>query len=738
MFASVGITEEQVFGDLYHAWLKDTGEKNTNDSRKLFREVMEHGFGERQITLRKERLGANVAASLAALLHRSPLSRLDLHGNTLRDAGCEMIAYLIRDIPNLLYLDLGANDIGPLGMQTLSYVLSGHKKLQTIILGSSKHDAYANRINASSAILLLESCLRSRTLRHLDLSGSMIGEHGSKVKSNGTTPGFIVGPPRRNSEQPSSSVARRNQIGFMKTPLTPAAASGGAGNPVSADMGDDANNLNDDHSGVGNGGYCRPVDVLAELISTSSTLTTLKLREVMLTTSEALRLVTAARESSSLAFIDLSGNALTRAVGDAFGELIRARAGFQSPSALHTILLNNNPLMRSNRGMPPPLLFSALSRDSILVQLHLDSCGIDDAAMEPLCLALGSNNQLQSLHLKNNAITATGAVSLARVLYRHSHLMDVSLEGNVLKDEGICAFAQMLECNSTLLSLNLARTWMGECGVVALGVSLNKNKMLQRLQIDDNHFTDEAGEAFAALLESNRFLLRCGLSGNSMGFHTVLRVEKITARNREEYRNAEKVDLEKNVIHLHYQMYKLDEARTELENLRQRKIEMGRTLDAFEVQFKQETSNVAKKLQDLQEALAGCMEKEAHCLNEKRRLDDELEQAHKKAEVDMETLKERLEVVANAREKMEEEHRNLKAQVDDMTHNGPQREAAKRQQLREINEDRQQWASQRREYRAAISEVQAALKELREKGIEVSKASGPKQSKKKKKKKSNA
>ncbi|EAN99042.1 hypothetical protein, conserved, partial [Trypanosoma cruzi] len=69
MFASVGVSEEQVFGDLYLAWLKDTGEKNSNDSRKLFREVVERGFGERQIILRKERLGANVAASLAALLH---------------------------------------------------------------------------------------------------------------------------------------------------------------------------------------------------------------------------------------------------------------------------------------------------------------------------------------------------------------------------------------------------------------------------------------------------------------------------------------------------------------------------------------------------------------------------------------------------------------------------------------------------------------------------------------------
>ncbi|ESL10682.1 hypothetical protein TRSC58_01580 [Trypanosoma rangeli SC58] len=172
MFASVGVSEEQVFGDLYLAWLKDTGEKNNNDSRKLFRELMEHGFRERQIVLRKERLGANVVASLASLLHRSPLARLDLHGNTLRDSGCEMVAHLLRDIPNLLYLDLGANDIGPQGIQALSYVVATHKKLQTLILGSSVHDAYANRIDAASATSLLEGCLRSRTLRHLDLSGS--------------------------------------------------------------------------------------------------------------------------------------------------------------------------------------------------------------------------------------------------------------------------------------------------------------------------------------------------------------------------------------------------------------------------------------------------------------------------------------------------------------------------------------------------------------------------------------
>ncbi|RNF18723.1 uncharacterized protein Tco025E_04531 [Trypanosoma conorhini] len=716
MFASVGVSEEQVFGDLYLAWLKDTGEKNSNDSRKLFRELMEHGFRERQIVLRKERLGANAAASLASLLHRSPLTRLDLHGNTLRDSGCEMVAHLVRDLPNLLYLDLGANDIGPQGIQALSYVVAAHKKLQTLILGSAAQDAYANRINAASATSLLEGCLRSRTLRHLDLSGSTIGEPDDRSRLYGAAGAveFNVAPPLRFSSRPSSSVARRNQASSTTQASSSGKGPDGGGGGAAGAGGAGSGATDDAESGL-DGHLRRPIDVLAELIRTSATLTTLKLREVRLTTDAALRIIHAAMESASFAFVDLSGNLLTGPVGDAFGELVWGRTKKQRPSGLHTILLSNNPLMEPNCGMPPPRLFSALSSDRLVVCLHLDNCGVDDAAIVPLCRALGTNGALQSLHLDHNAITSDGAVMLARALCRHIYLQDVSLEGNIIRDEGICAFASMLEMNQTLLSLNLAHTWMGERALVALGVALVDNRTLRRLNIGENHFTEDATEAFAALLESNHHLLRCRMNGNSIGHHTVLRIEKTTARNREAYRNLEKDDLEKDVIHLHYQMYKLDEARAELENLQRKKMELGRALEALEAQFKQDRADAEKRERSLQETLENCIAQEAHCLDEKKRLDGELEQAQKQIEIDMELAKERLEAEVAVREKIEEEHRQLKLQLDDVLNNGPQREAAKRQYLQDVNEDCQRWTMQLKEYRSATLEEQAAVNQLLEK-----------------------
>ncbi|RNE99989.1 hypothetical protein TraAM80_07888 [Trypanosoma rangeli] len=714
MFASVGVSEEQVFGDLYLAWLKDTGEKNSNDSRKLFRELMEHGFRERQIVLRKERLGANVIASLASLLHRSPLARLDLHSNTLRDSGCEMVAHLLRDIPNLLYLDLGANDIGPQGIQALSYVVATHKKLQTLILGSSVHDAYANRIDAASATSLLEGCLRSRTLRHLDLSGSTIGDPESCSRPRGVTGAaeFTVTPPSRNSTWPSST-ARRSQVASPTQTTGNSKRVGGGTSSAAGASGTGSRAVESPDIGSG-GSFRRPIDVLSELIRTSTTLTTLKLREVRLTTDAALRIIHAAMESTSLSFVDLSGNELTGPVGDAFGELVWRRVKEQQPSRLHTILLSNNPLMQPNCSMPPPRLFSALSSDRLLVCLHLDSCGVDDAALVPLCRALCTNGALQSLHLDRNAITSEGAVMLARALCRHIFLQDVSLEGNVIRDEGTCAFASMLETNQTLISLNLSNTWMGERALVALGVALVENRTLQRLNIDNNHFSEDAAGAFAALLESNRYLLRCRMHGNSIGHQAVLRIDRITSRNREAHRNVEKDGLEKNVIRLHYQMYKLDEARAELENLQRKKLELGRALEALEAQFKQERADIEKKEQSLQDTLENCILQEARCLNEKKRLDQELAAAQKQIEVDMEHAKERLEAEAEMREKVDEEHRKLKLQLEDMMNNGPQREAAKRQQLQEVNEDRQRWAMQRKEYRGAIAEAQAAVNQLLE------------------------
>ena len=165
------INEEQLYGEVYVAWLKDTHEKPSPESQKTFRELTEKTFKDKDVVLRTVRLGSEHCHNprVGAFAH-TQLSKLDLYGNMVRDTGCEAIGQLMRECPNVTHLNLGSNDIGSQGILTLSNVLATHKKMQVLVLGSREGDVRVNRIEPSCAKTLLEALSRVKTLKVLDLS----------------------------------------------------------------------------------------------------------------------------------------------------------------------------------------------------------------------------------------------------------------------------------------------------------------------------------------------------------------------------------------------------------------------------------------------------------------------------------------------------------------------------------------------------------------------------------------
>ena len=173
--AASGKDADDLFSQVFMAWLKDTREALTADKAKRFKEVFAKGVSEKQVVLRGLRLGVNTAVAISQGVYRPPLQVLDLHDNLMRDAGVETLAPVVHDASGLLALNLGGNDIGPAGILHLSPAIQSHKKLHTIVLGSECGALHANRIDSAAGKVLAEAVLKNKAVKLLDLNRNPLG-----------------------------------------------------------------------------------------------------------------------------------------------------------------------------------------------------------------------------------------------------------------------------------------------------------------------------------------------------------------------------------------------------------------------------------------------------------------------------------------------------------------------------------------------------------------------------------
>ncbi|EPY29300.1 hypothetical protein STCU_04625 [Strigomonas culicis] len=390
--------------------------------------------------------------------------------------------------------------------------------------------------------------------------------------------------------------------------------------------------------------------------------------------------------------------------------------------------------------LPSGALLSTLANDRTLTQLELDDCGLQGACLALLCRSLMLNQGLLVLSLRNNNIDAEGATLIGRALCRHGALQRLYISGNVLEDEGVCALAAVLEDTSRqadgmgspeasvsvgrrnkpadgpgacpLEVLDVEKTWMGDRGLVALGVALQTNHSLRVLLLDDNHFTAQGCEAFAAFMEKNESVRKCQLGATSASHPILLRIERATLRNTRKAENSESDALQREVVRLHYQKYKLQEARVELEGLRDKTVEVKQAAANVDLQFKQDTSDYTKKITELKEQIEHYTKQEESYKVQGAQLEEELKRQQVQFEEDMQVVQERLTAEMALREQMEERFKECEAELARWQNEGPEREAERRAHLQNLKEDMAQWGEQRRTYKAETDELQALVHTL--------------------------
>jgi Ran GTPase-activating protein (RanGAP) involved in mRNA processing and transport len=617
--------EEDAFGQIFMAWIKDTHENPTRENFLRLQEVMDKGCSDKQFVMRSQRLGVNSAMTIARLLDRTPIEKIDLYENVIRDHGVQALSQLIRDSRSLTHLNVGGNDIGPLGCAYLAALVPMNKKLKYLILGSDDGDMHMNRIDSEAGKSLADGLSKNKTVKWLDLNRNPLGQDTQDV--------FFA---------------------------------------------------------------------FAKVLETSKTMTTLKLGGTMMNTASAVCMVRSLLLNQSLEFLDLHDNDLQSAVGEALAEVVLNK-NLKSTATLQTVLIHNNPKLRSKGLMP---FFRALKEDAVMTTLNLANTSIGDEGTIVLAETLHKNQTLTHLDLTNNDISEEGAIAICGALKTNNGVHFLGLSSNKIRDEGACALASTLEVNHVLTHLELGSARLSDRGTIALGVALALNMGLQYLKLNNNHISDAAGKAFAELIEKNYKLLSVDFRGNQVSHSTLLRVKKITKKNKGLRDGDAPNQLQHEVIRLHFQQYKLQEANSELKDHQKARLELQEQADRTERDAMTENENTAKRSKEIIEKIL-LVENFIQDLHVKRKhKEEETGKNSQQFEQDLKALQEQFKRDTHTREEKQKESDAIEVKYRTMVSEREDRMKDLSERIAKSQTDREAWLGKNKIYRTHATSAQ--------------------------------
>lgn len=175
--------EEEFIDELFSSHCRDTGSSSSaKDAKKRLRALLLSQCTASMFKLVNNGLGVNCSVALAKLLSRSAtLSKVNVYGNLIRDAGVLAFLQLVRAATNIVHLELGCNDIGHDGAIALAQELRTNRHLQTLGLGSDTGSSHTNRVSEAAGIAFAEALCVNCALKVLNLNNTGICADGQKV-----------------------------------------------------------------------------------------------------------------------------------------------------------------------------------------------------------------------------------------------------------------------------------------------------------------------------------------------------------------------------------------------------------------------------------------------------------------------------------------------------------------------------------------------------------------------------
>uniref|UniRef100_A0A7S1I5M7 Uncharacterized protein n=1 Tax=Eutreptiella gymnastica TaxID=73025 RepID=A0A7S1I5M7_9EUGL len=454
MDAGKASAEEDTLGQLFMSWIKDTHENPTRENFLRIQEMMDKGCNEKQFVMRSQRLGVHSALTIARLLDRTPIERVDLYENVIRDHGLQALAQLVRDSRSLTYLNVGGNDIGRAGCAYISALLPTNKKLKYLILGSGESNLHLNKINHEAGKQLADALLKNKTVKWLDLNRNPLGVEGQ-----------------------DAFYTFAKLVAQSKTLTTLKLGSAAMGTPAAI--------------------------AIAGSLKESATLEYLDLHDNDLqpaaaeALAEAIIAKTATGTPSTLQALLLQGNPKLRPKG-----VIPLFRALREDQALTTLNLAKTSV--GNEGAL--ILAETLAVNKTLTHLDLTDNGISEEGAVGLCQALLPNMGVRFLSLSANKIRDEGACALAQTLENNNTLTQLELATTRISDRGTVALGVALAMNSGITCLKMNNNHISDAAGKAFAELIEKNTKALTIALKGNQVSHSTLLQVKKVLKKNKDL----------------------------------------------------------------------------------------------------------------------------------------------------------------------------------------------------------------------------------------
>lgn len=444
------VFEDPVWAEVYAACCVDTGEvlgleqaRSFNDSVKAQNPGIVPASGAaaqppESLTLRCLRIGVAAVSCLASQLRDRPYFRVDLGENQLGDHAMLSVRNLVRALPQLRWLGLAGNFIGPEGARELAEELRGSRSLECLVLGESgdrgrrirPHDVGTEGLKSLleglrrnpqrmiSSLSICHAALGSEAGRHLAsfLEGDRMLQHldvsGNPLSSEG-----VCALLPKCARLRSLSIADTGCRGELIHP------------PLCAllRLSRDLAHLSLAHNTL----ETKPLRRIARAIASCESLVSLDLEQTGIDTEGVTALADAllAAPVQSLTELDLSENNLGQV------EASTALAHALTRSVIQVLRLNRNALgdagVRELAEALDPSISAGAGRGGTapLQHLELECCRIGTAGAGHLFSCVAGNENLNVLKMGDNFLDRSLDVGL---LDRLAHVFELRLDGNRL------------------------------------------------------------------------------------------------------------------------------------------------------------------------------------------------------------------------------------------------------------------------------------------------------------------
>ncbi|XP_065904422.1 protein NLRC5-like [Dysidea avara] len=398
------------------------------------------------------------------------LSYLDLSFNKISDEAAKKLAISLKNNVTLEFLSLAYCHLQEMGINSITLAVRDNTSLKALNL--SHHIIDSQAANYLSYLIITNALLRD-----LDLSHCTFSDNGYDVITNVLRVNPLLRLKIHSCKQELKNIVAPFQ---NNAPLR------------------NVNLENIDTS--------KSASKIAQLITNSSTLVSLKLSHCNLKTAGILRITDALSKIMFLKVLDLSSNPVIDQPADG----IAIANGIASVIASNCQLeyLNLSDCKLSQTGMIE--ILRAVKNLIKLDYLSLKSNEFNDRVAENMAVCLKYKKVLR--HLDLSYILDSEILIIANSLNSITSLEHLGLEFSNITNEAANLIASVITSNSTLQHLNVSNCNLQEEGIIMISKALGKNNSINKLLMNSNSINDTAACELAITIAKNSSLESLGLS----------------------------------------------------------------------------------------------------------------------------------------------------------------------------------------------------------------------------------